>query len=239
MKATNRKRLQPKRGSDSKSKPRLFFRNEYPLTVLNWHREPEEEFGRYGLAFWRAAQSLLKNEQIDRFPGADADGCMIVYLYRHSLELFMKGILLGPGRELMDEPMSSSTVLKGSHSLIKMLPALHSIFREAGWDERFGPDLCLTFGDFSAIVKEFEDADPSGAGFRYPIQINLDEHGNPKASFEKSFSLCVRKFGKVMDEVLGVLAGATSALPEIVNMREEVAHEARCADEENTGPGTF
>ena len=34
--------------TDETPAPRLFVRNKYNNTVLNWHREPEKEFHLYG-----------------------------------------------------------------------------------------------------------------------------------------------------------------------------------------------
>jgi hypothetical protein len=38
--------------------PKLFIKNKYSNTVLNWHRESEKEFHLYGEAFWNAAKTL-------------------------------------------------------------------------------------------------------------------------------------------------------------------------------------
>jgi hypothetical protein len=45
---------------------------------------------RYGEAFWNAAKNLLQNEALDKRPIASFDASVIVYLYRHALELFLK-----------------------------------------------------------------------------------------------------------------------------------------------------
>src|ERR1017187_4284766 len=103
--------------ADKAPAPRLFVRNRYNNTVLNWQRAPEKEFELYGEAFWKAAKHLLQqNEALDRRPGASFDASVIVYLYRHALELFLKGILIGRGGELVDPPPSISA----SHSLTNL-----------------------------------------------------------------------------------------------------------------------
>ncbi len=76
--------------TDETPAPRLFVKNKYNNTVLNWHREPEKEFHLYGEAFWNAAKNLLQNEALDKRPIASFDASVIVYLYRHALELFLK-----------------------------------------------------------------------------------------------------------------------------------------------------
>ena len=91
--------------------PRLFIRRGYNNTVLNWHREPEKEFHLYGEAFWNAAKTLLQNDALDRLPIASFDASVIVYLYRHALELFLKEILIGRGGELIHPRPSPETVV--------------------------------------------------------------------------------------------------------------------------------
>jgi len=107
--------------------PRLFVRNEYNNTVLNWLGEPEKEFHVYGEAFWNAAKNLLQNEALDKRPSASFDACVIVYLYRHALELFLKEILIGRCGELIDRRPSPDTVVNAGHSLTKLLPDVRRI----------------------------------------------------------------------------------------------------------------
>jgi hypothetical protein len=94
--------------------PKLFVKNKYSNTVLNWHRAPEKEFHLYGEAFWNAAKTLLQNDALDKRPIASFDASVIVYLYRHALELFLKEILIGRGAELIDPRPSPETVINAS-----------------------------------------------------------------------------------------------------------------------------
>src|ERR1039458_6686495 len=124
--------------SDETTTPKLFVKNKYNNTVLNWHREPEREFHLYGEAFWNAARNLLQNDALDKRPIASFGASVIVYLYRHALELFLKEILLGRGGELIDPRPSAETVLNKGHSLTKLLPDVRRIFVECGWVRMFG-----------------------------------------------------------------------------------------------------
>ena len=202
--------------------PRLFVKDEHNNTVLNWHQEPQKEFHVYGEAFWNAAKKLLQNGALDRLPSASFDASVVVYLYRHALELFLKEILIGRGGELVHPHPSPETVVNTGHSLTKLLPDVRRIFVECGWDKTFGSKAAVTFDDFTAIVEEFERADPSSFSFRYPVKKDLT------AALHGHFTFSVRKFALIMDEVLTTLSGACYGLPEIASDRAEAAYEARC-----------
>jgi hypothetical protein len=210
--------------------PRLFVKNKQRNTVLNWHKEPEEEFDLYGEAFWNAAKTLLQNEGLDRAPIASFDASVIVYLYRHALELFLKGTLIGRGAELVDPSPSPKTVVNANHSLTKLLPDVRRIFVECGWDKTFGSGTVVTFDGFEAIVREFESANPKSIGFRYPVKMDLSG-----ALDRHSFS--VRQFALIMDEVLSALYNACYCLPDVANNRAEAARGAWCeAMRDREGP---
>jgi hypothetical protein len=217
--------------ADKMSAPRLFVKNKYNNTVLNWHRAPEKEFYLYGEAFWKAAKTLLQqNEALDRWPGASFDASVIVYLYRHALELFLKGILIGRGGELVDPP----PVISARHSLTKLLPDVRRIFVECGWDKTFGSKAVATFDDFTAIVEEFERADPSSFSFRYPVKTDLIT-----GALDGHFTFSVRQFALTMDEVLNTLYDACYSLPDIANDQAEAAHEAWCGAMQNSEPPDY
>lgn len=213
--------------------PRLFMKNKgHRNTVLNWHGAPENEFQLYGEAFWHAAKKLLENEQLDIAPIASFDASVIVYLYRHALELHLKEILIGRGSELVDPSPTAETVMNASHSLTKLLPDVRRILVECGWDKDFGPNAA-TFDDFVMIVEEFERADPGSFSFRYPVTKKL------KPSLEDHFTFSVRQFAAVMDEMLTALSGACCGLPELADYQAEAAYEARCQALEYADPPEY
>jgi hypothetical protein len=151
--------------------PKLFIQNGHTNSVLNRFREPEKELSLYAEAFWNSAKRLLENDQLDkRFGFGSFDASVIVYLYRHALELFLKGILIGRGGEFLAVPLSPEEVLNANHSLTKLLPNVRLVFAAVGWVEAFGSGSVRTFDDFTRIVEELEGADPSSFSFRYPIK---------------------------------------------------------------------
>ena len=211
--------------STKTSESRLFIKDRARNTLLNPCFEPDMEFFLYGDAFWDAARKLLDNDSLDRSAFAQFDARVIVYLYRHALELFLKAILFGRGAELVDGIPSREEFI--THRLSKLLPCVRRIFVKCGWEKTFGSNAVPRFDDFVAIVKEFEDADALTFG-RYPIRTDL----KPALSSPLAFS--IRTFAGIMDEVLGVLYGACDRLPDIANDQARASYEAWCEDMENS-----
>src|SRR5207248_1310375 len=110
---------------DSLKKKRLFVDNGKPhgTVVLNWHGTPEGEFTYFAEAFHNLAkESVLNLRSNDHFglhgiPWEDFRAYPIVFLYRHSLELYMKAVLLvgSPMLQLRGEPGIDRTKLLNTH----------------------------------------------------------------------------------------------------------------------------
>ena len=64
---------------------------------LNFTKIPEDSFLEYGRRFHDAAK-LLTNSFKAKRGYSDAEACPIVFLYRHTLELYVKGVFQKDGR---------------------------------------------------------------------------------------------------------------------------------------------
>src|SRR4051812_30151389 len=86
--------------------PKLFEAKEGPYhTVLNWHNDAPGELRFYARSFHKAARTLIENWELDRgHAPSDWDACPVVFLYRHALELYLKSVLLGAGRNFQASP---------------------------------------------------------------------------------------------------------------------------------------
>lgn len=60
-------------------------------------------------------------------------------------------------------------------------------------------------------MEEFERADPSSSGFRYPVKKDLT------AALGGRFAFSVRRFALTMHEILATLSNACHGLPEIAD----------------------
>jgi hypothetical protein len=204
--------------SERKRPNRLLFRAEpgRENTVLNWHNQPDREFGFFAESFHKAAKILVENLELDRGGLSDFDACPVVFLYRHALELYIKAILLGEGANFLDERPSPQDIFNEKHRLTVLLGKVRRILEVVGWDKELGSDIIPTFDDVEKVVAELEQVDPDSHAFRYPVKRNLKE------SVESHFTFSVVEFAKRIDAVLEVFATAKFALPEQWSAEAEV-----------------
>jgi hypothetical protein len=198
------------------SKPRLFQSEPGPHnTVWNWQKAPIQEFPFFARAFHTAAKTLVESLDLDRNPFTDWNALPIVFLYRHAVELYLKGILLGPGRNFLPNCPSPECVCK-NHSLKRLLPFITAIFEAVGWNEGLGSGDIATFNDFVSVIEQLEDA-----GVRYPLKKDKDK--GLTDSVDHHFTFSVIEFSRCIEAALGILEGATIGLPEKWNARAEAA----------------
>lgn len=180
--------------------------------VLNYRYSAEREFGPYGRGFHEAARSLAETFLRKRGGFSDLEGLPIVYLYRHALELHLKGVVLA-GQRLMrlhGDGLSHDELWKllGRHNMSALLPHVRKVFRYVDWTERIDYEHIKTFADIRSIVKDLEGIDPQSFSFRYPT----DKKGD--ASLVHHFGFSVSHFVSVMDPLIELLGNSVSALEE-------------------------
>lgn len=194
--------------------------------VLNFMRRPESEFGVYGAAFWRAGRSLATS--LDKQNGyRDFDACPIVFLYAHSLELYMKAIVRR-GRSLVwlagkELPMNPRALKR--HNLLPLTEPLHFIFKHMGWTWKTETEGVKTFRDFKAVVREI---DLLGIAFRYPLTTK----GKPSVSHHFVFN--VLAFATKLEAAIRLLDGALTGLEEEWDQQASAAYELQ-QDAESSG----
>lgn len=196
---------------------RLLFRAkpDRENTVLNWRNQPDQEFGLFAESFHKAAQTLVKNLDLDRGGLSDFDACPVVFLYRHALEVYIKAILLGEGANFLYDRPSPEEILDKGHKLTVLLGLVRKIFEALGWENELGNEVVPTFDALEKAVAEIEEVDPNSYTFRYPVKKNL------AASVESHFTFSVLDFAKRMNAILDVLAGARSCLAEAWSAESE------------------
>jgi hypothetical protein len=189
--------------------------------VLNFTPYPKGDLSVYALAYREAADILVAalNEQRGY---SDADACPIVFLYRHSTELYLKAIILwGTGLvRLQSGENIDSDKLFDTHRFSDLLPAVERIFREAGWLD--GEDKQRKFGNFGEINKlilTFEEIDPKSFAFRYPI----DKKGS--AHLPQHFCFNVIALAAEASEMLKTLDSAASGVYVMFQELASVIHE--------------
>jgi len=189
--------------------------------VLNFTSHPKGELSVFALAYREAADALVESFKQRKWY-SDVDACPIVFLYRHSIELYLKAIILwGAGlvRFQSGEDINTDKMFE-THRFGDLLPAVKRIFKEAGWLDnapsgvRFG-----TFAEIENLILTFEQIDPKSYAFRYPI----DRNGN--ANLPEHFHFNVIALGEEAHEMLRMLDGAVSGVYEMFQTMASIHHE--------------
>ena len=181
--------------------------------VFNFSSNPIRDLAPFAKGYRDAAHTLA-----DRFKGnayADYHGYPVMYLYRHSLELYLKAVVYR-GAQLMglvgEQPPEVSKLWQ-HHGLARLLPALRVIFRSMDWD--FDATIFGTWSEFEQFVREVDAIDPGSYAFRYPVNTSGVGH------LPQHFVVNVAAFAETMDALLSYLAGAVELLEEQFDQEAE------------------
>jgi len=138
--------------------------------------QPTEEFGYYGTGFLEAARTLARSfarrrgrRQIDILP--------VLFLYRHSIELLAKAVIL-EGNRLMqqgnagqDEGKIFAKFGRSRHRLLPLLDPIRQVFEYAHWEWHWPKSAVESFDDARRVIEELDALDPDSLSFRYPTNI--------------------------------------------------------------------
>jgi len=179
--------------------------------VLNFTSYPKGELHQYAHAYRGAANTLVEAFRAKRWY-SDMDACPIVFLYRHSIELYLKAILLWGGGLVHLQTGESLDLddLFGTHSFKQLLPSVKRVFEEAGWLEKTeGPPKFSTFVETEKLILAFEEIDPGSFAFRYPVNKKGEGH------LPEHFHFNIIALGEETNEMLKMLDGAASGIYEM------------------------
>lgn len=135
--------------------------------------EPTEEFGYYGSGFLEAARTLARSfarrrakRQIDILP--------VLFLYRHSIELLAKAVVLSGNRLMQqrgagrDERDVFASFARSQHRLPPLLDSIKQVFESAHSEWYWPGSTVESFDDARQVIKELDALDPNSFNFRYP-----------------------------------------------------------------------
>ncbi|OGC04431.1 hypothetical protein A2276_08675 [candidate division WOR-1 bacterium RIFOXYA12_FULL_43_27] len=186
--------------------------------VLNFRKDSLSEFGAYAEAYHEAGKLLVC--RLDESEGySDIQACPIVFLYRHALELYIKGIIIDGNNilSLLGKTPVVDTNDLGKHDLLPLIPAIKQVFTAIGWlTENKGTK---EVEEVVEIIKCFNGLDSNSFSFRYPV--------NKKglSILSENFILNVVEFAKKADPVFDLLDGAIVGLSEEWQTRADNAYE--------------
>ena len=150
-----------------------------------------EYASRYQIAAGILVKSMARNTGKH-----DYDGCVIIFLYRHMIELYLKAII-SVGKDifgLKEKSLEVSKKVLDGHILIKLLPIVKEIITE----ENSFPAIennGITWEILEVFIKELHEIDKDSQAFRYPTNKN----GN--STRKKSFVLNIVEFAKTAENI--------------------------------------
>jgi len=177
--------------------------------VFNFTGDPIGELSAFALGY-REAANRLATEFSQSDPRPDYEGYPILYLYRHSLELYLKAIVYRSAglMGLMGKEKPDVTKLFKSHKLRRLLAPVRAVFNAMQWNFDFEDSEFASFDEFEQFIGTIDSIDADSDGFRYPMnregQANLPHH----------YVINVISFAKIMSSLLSYLEGAADLIKE-------------------------
>jgi len=195
--------------------------------ILNWINAPIEDFSLYAEAYHKVAKAAfdemkkIQDVGFHRVPIDDFLTFPIVYLYRHSLELNLKAVILtgAPMLELKGNTKINTGDILKTHSLEKLAEKIEQIFSAYGWEWDLGTEHFTTLQDFRDIIIELHNMDTKATAFRYPLNNKGD------ASLPKNFEFNIYDFCEIIDGLLYALEGAAYGAHEELQQTYEMIAE--------------
>ena len=173
----------------------------------------------YALGYHESAKILAAN-MVNRTSYADYEGYPIMFLYRHSLELYLKAMLYKAIQLQCLEAgdCRSADKVFSKHRLDCLLPGLKDVFMALEWSWDVRMIGMRSWDDFSRLIKEIDELDRNAEIFRYPVTKNGQYYNeSPKV-------INVISFGYALDPILDVLDDAVSFMDDVWQKKAEVGH---------------
>lgn len=150
--------------------------------VTSFSSDPWRDFGVFARGYSLAASSLAE-DLLSRAGFADFEAYPVVFLYRHSLELYLKNVIyqsaLLAGFRFMDGVDSR---LHNTHDLVSLSEAAAELLRRL-FPQDYGLEVFCE--EMLAVSQDFSGIDGDSFAYRYPI----DTQGRPSTPRGQSLNL--------------------------------------------------
>lgn len=166
--------------------------------LIGFSRNPTADFGTYGKGYANAAK-ILANALLEKGHFADYDAYPVVFLFRHSFELYLKSFYFS---SLALDSISNSETPIEQRVFTHNLRVLSDMFL-CTCKKHFSEDVeLLGFAQkVNILANEFENIDQDSFSYRYPTDKSLN------SSTKESQNVNLRSFYETMD---GFIAGLDS-----------------------------
>jgi hypothetical protein len=122
-------------------------------------------FSVFAKGYHRAA-SLLAQHLLEKDRFSDYQAYPIVFLYRHSLELHLKGIIFKAGRTSGFKGIETEVPYYKNHRLAPFVEGIRKILEKLFPNQG---ELLEVIAKIDQISREFEEIDPESYTYRYPL----------------------------------------------------------------------
>jgi hypothetical protein len=185
---------------------------------IDWESEAlvdvsSDSFLAYAFGYKTAADCVVASVEARRV-AADRAVYPVCFLYRHYLELMLKG-LIRLGNQLQD---ASADYPKDEHDLRKLWRECRVPLEDAG---RLGNGSPADVEAVEKCILELAALDPTSQAFRY----GEDKGGKP--SFKKRTQFSLTNMQDVMRRLSGFLEGSYDWMDELLQFQADVDSESR------------
>lgn len=179
------------------SATRFFCPLEYAPgnALINWSGRPLDDLIAYAETYRSAAWSLVDAQRKLNLNTPDHQALPILYLYRHSLELFLKSIIYHAATISIaeSEMILALPRLWREHSLVKLQKMAVPVLQEAKWPSVDAEALGVRLGLIAAVI---DSVDNGSYAFRYPVT------SSGTASLPSTFLVNMFTFSDEMESLL-------------------------------------
>ena len=146
--------------------------------LLNWTGHAASDVVEYASSYRNAAHNLIAFREKTEFVTIDHHACPIIFLFRHSIELYLKAIVYHLAKLSIDDTQLKIVLPKlwKEHSLVRLLEMAKPV--TVAMRPILPPALRELDEDTLLFLVNLDGIDPGSYTFRYPVT----SHGNSSLS---------------------------------------------------------
>src|SRR5215470_16366462 len=171
------------------------------MRTLTWRNVPEQDFHLYARSYHEAAKRLAST--LDSATATTFDVCPVLSAYRKAVELSLKVIVLGEGRNFLPTKPDLIAVHK-TRSVSWLAQFVRQIITALKWEDIFNCEEIGSLAAFKAVIEEVNDIDPEFYTFRCPA--------DPGSSAGADRATAARVFIRRLDAMIDLLDNTADAL---------------------------
>ncbi|AFU46618.1 MAG: hypothetical protein ACRBC3_06080 [Burkholderiaceae bacterium] len=144
-------------------------RGTYGNALLNWSNHAASDVVSYAVSYRNAAHGLIAGYERRDVGDIDYGACPVIFLFRHAIELYLKGMVYRLARLSVDDQELRQVLprLWREHSLMKLLGMAQPVL--AAMRDRLPLALRAIDEDELQFLSDLDRVDPGSYSFRYPV----------------------------------------------------------------------